>query len=130
MDAMTKSIYTQYQSDTAATLRGLAPTFYFVRAPEDSPYPIVVFHIITVSPEYSNTDIVNTFLVQFSCFTKKIGEGITLVSALNDAYQDQTLTMDNGNFLVCRRETIIGPEYMENIYQTTVDYMTMESRSY
>jgi len=129
MEAMTKSIETQYQSDDASVLRSLVSNFYFSRAPEEAAYPIIVFHMVTQTSDYVNTDVVNTFLVQFNIFAETIGEGITLISALDTAYQNKTLTLESGNFLVCRKAVVTGPVYNENIYQTTVDYVTMESRS-
>ena len=118
-----EAIYERYAlADASIDLRGLVSNFYFGQAPPGSPVPIVTYNIVGGAPEYTFDATLDRVTVQFSIWHDTYIGVMAIYDALTTAYQSATLPYDTGAHVVCRRENVLGPEFLEDVYQITTDY--------
>lgn len=78
---------------------------YFEEAPENAPYPYVVYFIVTSSPGDTFTEDLEEIQVQFSLFSDSEGatEIATIYGHLTDLMDDAVLTVTGYSFIQATR---------------------------
>lgn len=78
---------------------------YFEEAPENTPYPYVVYFIVASNPEDTFTEDMEDIQVQFSLFSDSEGatEIATMYGHLTDLMDDAALTVTGYSFIQATR---------------------------
>lgn len=93
MKPLTDAIFAKLSGSTLATLIG--DRLFKGEAPAGTPFPYVVFFVVSDYPEYPGGKTIERVLLQFSIFSAASGpsEAESILSALRTLYDDVVLTI-------------------------------------
>lgn len=98
---------------------------WFSIAPQDIQKPYIVYTIISDNPEYTSTDIIGVYLVQFSMFARDIESVLIMFEELEKLFNLATLDTGDEDFICAQRENSIGPTLIDETWQLMADYQIM-----
>jgi len=126
MKTLAKAIKDKFTGDFA--LQGfLTGGLWLHQAPIETPLPYATFDLIAGSTDYTNTDVIETYTVEFAIYAEDVETVMETYSQINTTFNLQTLTYDTGAEVSMRRESMTGPVELDSTFQVTTDYEVMRS---
>ena len=107
----------------------LAGGLWHHRAKPESAMPYATFHLIAGNTEYTTTDVIEIYTVQFSIFAETMAQVMDAYEQVDDTFNLATLDYDGGQQIIMRRETMIGPTQEETVFMVTTDFQVMRAEA-
>lgn len=104
MQVLFQGIYTKFSNDAA--LSGAVTGMYLTEAPQGTVYPYIVYFEITNVPDWTFTEDMENFLIQFSIYDSNSSSTniLSIFEKLKTCYDWKNLTVTGYNFIYLKRE--------------------------
>jgi hypothetical protein len=124
MIELTKAIVNKYEK--GQDLKDVSGgRMWFSLAPQGTRTPYITYSIISDNPDYTSTDIIGVYAVQFSMFASNVEGVLIMFEELEKLFNIRTLNTGENDFVVCCRENSIGPTLIDETWQIMADYEIM-----
>ncbi len=131
---ITKGIFAEYNGD--ATLKALVSGFYYDEAPADATMTVkgyIVFHIINWIPSrnFTAAKMSEDILIQFSVFdaNRNVDTILAIYDRLDIVFDLASLTVTGYNSIVCKREAVRSPIWVNEAFGMSADYVLRIQKS-
>jgi len=124
MDQLLKAVKTKYDA-SAALVAANTGGLYLEPQLNEAAYPyMVVYHVAGNFTDIMGGNKIKTAIVQFSIFDDDVSTAMSIYSLLCAAFDNATLSYGAGSDLqtVCLRNAETGPNFLDDVWQVTVDY--------
>lgn len=107
MNNILTGIYNTFAGSQLST--DIGGRIYLDQAPSGTPFPYLVYQVVSVVPQDTFKDNIEDALVQFSIFSSSTGltEITTLYNDLNTLFDDTVLTITSNTSIWCVRQNLV-----------------------